>query len=56
MLLAGKEQIDEISCSNFGAVELLGSGGRIKPLCVCVLGAKGKNPQQFISTPGFCFG
>lgn len=34
MLLAGKEQIDEPSHSNFGAVELLRSGGRIKPVCV----------------------
>ena len=51
MLLAGKEQIGEPSRSNFGAVKLLGSGGRIKPLCVCFLGAKGKNPQHLISTP-----
>lgn len=34
MLLAGKEQIDESSRSNCSAVELLGSGGRIKPVCV----------------------
>lgn len=50
MRLTGKEQIDEPSRRNFGAVELLGSGGRIKPLCMSQE-QKGKIPNISSASP-----
>lgn len=54
MLLAGREQTDELSHSNFGAVKLLGSSGRIKPLCLKE--QKGKIPNTSSAPSSSCFG
>lgn len=51
----GEEQVAEPSRSNFGAVELLGSGGRIKPECVSQE-QKGKIPNTSSAPLSFCFG
>lgn len=55
MLLTGKEQIDEPHHSHVGAVELLGSGGGIKPVCVSQEQKK-KIPSASSAPLSFCFG